>query len=214
MQPQYVYFMPVEGEATNETKIVRIVNNTETEVKLEPPQSASPVFKTELTTVKPGKEFELHVTYAGPVSNANPQGNITIKTSSTNMPTLSVNAVAMPQPALVAMPQLIQLPAGPLAPDYRFPAMVRNNSHTPLKLSDPSVNADGATVQLQEIEPGKNFRLNVGFPTNFQVRAGQPVELTVKTSNPKYPVLKVPITQATPPAPPVVTTVPAVTPSK
>ena len=211
LQPQYVYFMPVEGEVTNETKIIKIVNNTEEAVKLQPAESASPVFKTELKEVKPGKEFELHVTYAGPVSNAAPQGNITIKTSATNMPTLSLNAVAMPQPALVAMPQHIQLPAGPLAADYKFPAMIRNNSHTPITLSDAAVNADGATVQLQEIEPGKNFRLNVGFPTNFHVSANQPVELTVKTSNPKYPLVRVPVTQAIPTPPPVVTTTPAAT---
>jgi len=211
LQPQYVYFMPVEGEVTNDTKIVKIVNNLEEEVKLEAPKSASAAFTAELKTIRPGKEFELHVTYAGPVSNAPPQGNITVGTSSTNMPLLSVNAVAMPQPGLVALPQQINIPAGPLAPDYRYPAMIRNNSHTLVKLSEPSINIEGATVDLQEVEPGKNFRLNLGFPTNFQAKAGQPMELTVKTTNPKYPVMRVPINQmaAIKPAVPVPVVTPA-----
>jgi hypothetical protein len=199
LQPQYVYFMPVEGEATNETKVVRIINNLDTPVTLEAPQVPNPAFKAELKTVKEGKEFELSISYAAGATNTGPgsaQANITIKTSSTNMPTLSVNTVAMPQPGVVALPQQIHLPAGPLAPDYHYPAMIRNNSHTALKLSEPSINAEGATVDIQEIEAGKNFRLNLGFPTNFTVKAGQPVELTVKTSNPKYPLMKVPITQA------------------
>ncbi len=195
VQPQYVYFLPIEDEATNDTKVVRIVNNLDEAVKLESPQSTSAAFQTGLRTVRPGKEFELDITYGGPVSNAPSQGNITIHTSSTNMPLLSLNAVVMPQPAIVPMPQQISVPAGPFTQDYRVPATIRNNGRTPLKLSDPSVNAEGVTVQIEEMEPGKLFRLNLSFPTNFQARPGQPTELTVKTSHPKHPILKVPITQ-------------------
>jgi len=214
VQPQYVYFMPIEGEATNETKVVRIVSNQEEPVTLEAPQSQSMAFKTELKTIRAGKEYELHVTYAGPVSNASPQTTISMKTSSTNMPTVNVTTYAMPQPAIVALPQQIQLPAGPLRADYRYPATIRNNGHTPVKLSDPSVNAAGVTVDMQELEPGKNFRLNLGFPTNFTVHPGQPLELTVKTSHPKHPVIKLPIMQMAAPVAVVgPSSVPAATPA-
>ncbi len=203
VQPQYVYFLPVEDELTNETKVVRILSNIEEPITLGKPFSTSAAFKTELKTIREGKEFELRITCDGSLSNANSQGSITLHTSSTNMPNLSLNAVLMPQPALVAMPQQIQLPPGPLGQDFHYPATIRNNGHTPLKLSDPSVNAEGVTVQLQEIDPGKTFKLNVSFPTNFQARAGQPIELTVKTSHPKHPVLKLPITQLAARVPPV-----------
>src|SRR6185295_2008002 len=63
VQPQYAYFMPVLGEETNETKVVRIVNNTDEDITLEPPSVPSPLFQTELKTIRAGKEFELHVTY-------------------------------------------------------------------------------------------------------------------------------------------------------
>jgi len=56
VQPQYVYFMPVGGEATNETKVVRILSNQEEPVTLEAPHSTSAAFQTELKTIRPGKE--------------------------------------------------------------------------------------------------------------------------------------------------------------
>jgi hypothetical protein len=214
IQPQYLYFMPIEGEPTNEMKTVRIVNNTEQPVSLETPQSASPAFKTELVTKQPGKEFELRVTFTDSPTNTRPQGNITINTSFTNMPVITINTVAMPQPAIVAMPQMIQIPASPLTPGYQYPAMIRNNGHTPVKLSEPTVNVEGTSVQMQEIEVGKNFRLNIAFPTNFTAKPGQAMELAVKTSNPKYPVLHVPITQAVPPPPVAVPAAASVNPNK
>jgi hypothetical protein len=201
VQPQYLHFMPVEGEETNETKVVRITNNTEEAVTLETPRSATPVFKTELKEVRPGKEFELHVTYMGPVSNASPQGNITINTSVAGSQPLSITAFAMTQPAIVAMPQFVQLPSGPFSPGYQYPVTIRNNSRTPVKVSDVAVNTEGITVQMQELEPGKTFKVNLGIPSTFQVKPSQPAELTLKTTHPKHPVLKVPITQVAAPTP-------------
>ena len=56
------------------------------------------------------------------------------------------------------------------------------------------------------------LRLNLAFPTNFQAKAGQQMELTVKTTNPKYPVMRVPIIQIAAIKPPAVP-VPVVTPA-
>ncbi|MGH7811268.1 MAG: hypothetical protein ACREP5_13415, partial [Candidatus Binatia bacterium] len=201
INPAYVYFMGVEGEVTNDTKVVKITNNLEESITLEPPQANNPNFKTALKTIKPGKEFDLEVVYSPSGSNATPQSVITMKSSSTNMPLVSITAYAMPQPALVAMPQAIRLPAGPLSPNYRQPVTIRNNSSTAVTLSDPIVNAEGVTVQTTETQPGKLFTLNLSFPTNFQARADKPMELTVKTSHPKYPILRVPFIQANIPSP-------------
>jgi hypothetical protein len=99
------------------------------------------------------------------------------------------------------MPQSIRLPAGPLGPNYRQPVTIRNNSSAPLKLSDAAVNVEGVTVQTTETQPGKLFTLNVTFPTNFQSHVEKPMELTVKTSNPRHPVLHVPFIQAAMPTP-------------
>ena len=199
INPAYVYFMGVEGEVTNDTKVVKITNNLEESITIEPPLVNNPNFTTKLNTLTPGKEFELIVTYTPGATNAQPQSVITMKTSSTNMPVMSVTAYAMPQPALVAMPQAIRLPAGALSPNYRQPVTIRNNSSTPVKLTDPAVNAEGVSVQTTETQPGKLFMLNLTFPTNFQAKSD--MALTVKTSHPKYPTLRVPFIQAAVPTP-------------
>jgi len=213
VQPPYVYFMPAEGEETNETKVVRIVSQLEEPLTLSPPKSSNPAFKVETKTVRPGKEFELHVSYAGPVSNTTLQGFIMINTSSTNHPMIKVTAHAMPpQPALVVNPPQIILPAGTLSAGYRHSQMIRNNGSAPMKLTKVDVNSEGVAVQITESQPGKLFMLTLNFPPNFQVRPGQPLELTVNTTHPRRPVIKVPIVQAAAPAPAVLrppVTVPA-----
>jgi hypothetical protein len=195
MQPQYAYFLPVEGEATNETKLIHIVNNQDAALTLDPPEVKNASFKTEIKTVRAGKEFELLVTYLGSTTNGVIHDTVVVKTSSTNAPTLNLTAMVMPQPAVIAVPQPIQIPAAPLAPNYSYPVTVRNNSHTLIKLSEPTVNAPGVLVQINEVEPGKNFTLNIGFPSDFRVPPGNSLELAVKTTHPKYPVLRLPITQ-------------------
>src|SRR5262249_29420007 len=150
VEPTYAYFLSVEGEETNETKVIRIINHQKDPITLEAPQSVSPAFKTELKTVKPGKEFEVSVTYNGPVTNARSMGNISIKTSEPTMPQLNISAAAIAQPVLAAMPPQILLPAVALPSEYRFSMNVRNSSKSPVKLSNPSVNIEGVKVQMQE----------------------------------------------------------------
>jgi hypothetical protein len=197
VQPAYLYFMPAEGEETNETKVVRIVSNLEEPITLAPPECANPAFKLELKTVQPGKEFSLHVTHSGTSSNASPQGLITIGTSSTNIPIIKLTTHVMPQPALVVSPLQITLPAASVTTAHRHTQMIRNNSQTLMKVTEASVNAEGVTVQINENQPGKLFLLTVNFPANFQNQSGQPLELTVKTSHPKRPVIRIPVVEAT-----------------
>lgn len=193
VQPPYAYFTPIQGEETNETKVVRIVNNLDAPLTVEAPPSPNPAFKLELKAVKPGKEFELHITYGGPVSNAPSYAALKLKTSSTNMPELNISVSAMPRPALVMMPAQIQLPAGQLTSGHRHSQTIRNIGSKPVKLSEPAVNADGVTVDLSETQPGKLFTLNLNFPPGFKAQSSQPLELSVKTTHPAQPIVKVPI---------------------
>ena len=196
IQPAYLYFMGVEGEtSTNDVKIAKIVSNLEQPLKLEAPQSSNARFNAELKTIKPGKEFDLQVTQVGGASNATPQGVISIKTSDTNMPVLTVTAYSMPQPAVAVMPQAIRLPAGQLTNEFRSIVTVRNNSSTSIKLSDAVVTAEGVKAEITEAQPGKQFTINVAFPPEFKQSPGKPLELTVKTTHPRNPMLRVPIMQ-------------------
>jgi hypothetical protein len=209
-QPQYVYFMPTEGEETNETKVVKITSNLEEPVKLEKVESGNPAFKTELKTIQEGKQFELAVSYNYTSSASNPVPNtpITIKTSSTNMPTLTLTAYAMPQPAVVVYPMQIQLPPGPVPPGYKSSVTIRVNGRTETKLTDVAINSKDIKLDSVETQPGKMFMVNMAFPEKFQMTPGHPLELTVKTSHPKKPTITIPITQPAPPPVPVPQLVP------
>lgn len=195
IQPAQLFFTQVEDDATNETRVVRIVSNLEDPLRLEAPASSSAAFRAELKTVRPGKEFELQVTYSGPVSNANPSANITLRTSCADQPVLNLTAIGMAQPAFAVFPPVIRLPVSLPGAASANVAIIRNNSHQALTLSEPAVNAEGVTARIQETEPGKTFRINLDFAPGFQARPGQAMELAVKTSHPKHPVLKVPINQ-------------------
>ena len=63
------------------------------------------------------------------------------------------------------------------------------------------VNADGVSVQTDEVQAGKMFNVNLTFAPDFKAKLGQPVEFTVKTTNPKFPMMRVPIMQIPTPAP-------------
>lgn len=210
VQPAYVYFLPVEGESTNETKIVRITSNLEEPLTLRAPHSDNPIFDFVLKTNQPGREYALHITLAHPVTNAAPPSLVNIETSSTNAPLVKVTVGVMPQPSLVVSPPMIQFPAlrtppantpapAPAPTGHRHTQMIRNNSSTPMKVTEATVNAEGVTVQVNESQPGKLFLLTVSFPPGFEVSRTDSLALTVKTSHPRRPIITVPITPA--PAP-------------
>src|SRR5439155_13446468 len=142
------------------------------------------------------------------------QSQITIKTSSTNVPTLTVTAWAnVQQPVVVSPPQVV-LAAGPLANKQTVSVNIQNNGAKPLKLSEPAVDAKGAEVQLAEPNPGRAFTITLSFPPGFELAQGTKAEFTVKSDHPKFPLIKVPITQLPKPiaAPVVPVAQPPVTP--
>ena len=111
--------------------------------------------------------------------------------------------------AVSAMPPQIQLPASPLPPNYSYPVGIRNNGSQTFTVSDAKVNVEGVTVKIQEATPGKLFNVVLTFPSDFKMPAGQPIELSAKTSHLKYPLVRVPVVQTPPTVAPAVFTPPA-----
>jgi hypothetical protein len=155
-----------------------------------PPVSDQRVFKPEIKTNQPGKEYELVVGLVPPMTTSNIAGSITIRTSSTNTPLLTVTAVATIQPPVAALPAQLVLLAGPMATKRQLGVYVRNNESTPITVSEPSISLTNVQVQLQEFQKG---RVVCDFPENFELAPGERGLLTVKTSNPQVPVLQIPI---------------------
>jgi hypothetical protein len=198
--PQFAA-LQVTMESPLNTTTVRIVNNEETPLMLSAPQSSNPAFAAELKTTQPGKEYELVVRTVPPLPTGTVQGQISMKSSSTNLPVVNITAWANVQPSVMVTPAQIVLPATPLANLKPYTILIRNNATNSLVLTDPTVNAQGVEVHLKEFQPGRYFSLTVTFPAGFEIAPGDSIELSLKSNHPQFPVIKVPIQQSPRPTP-------------
>lgn len=207
--PSYA-IMNAPPDATSVSTSIRIVNNTEEPLMLSPPECNNKSYSVKLNTTKPGKEYQLEVESVGDLSQGNVQGKIMLKTSWTNTPMLEVPFWVNIQPALSISPPHIMLPrtlAGNRAPTI---VTIQNNSTNALTVSDPVVNLPDVKAQITEVQPGKIYRATLTFPDGFEIPVGPQVLLTMKSSNPRNPEIRVPISQA--PRPVVAAPRPAVAP--
>lgn len=191
----------VTTESPSNATTLRIVNNEETPLTLSEVESSNPAFAAELKTTQPGKEFELIVRTVPPLSNGMLQGQISMKTSSADVPVLNLTAWANVQPAIMVTPAQIILPAAPMATLKSYTILVRNNATNAMVLRDPAVNASGVEVELKEHQPGRYSSLTVTFPAGFEIAPGETVELSLKSNHPQLPVIKVPVQQSPRPTP-------------
>jgi len=195
VQPSFAVMNIPPDTQSNVTTKVHIVNNMDEVITLSPPESSQKAFTATLVTNTAGKDFDMIITAQPPFEQAQAQSQITIKTSSTNVPTLTVTAWAnVQQPVVVSPPQVV-LAAGPLVNKQTVSVSIQNNGAKPLKLSEPAVDAKGADVQLAEPNPGRAFTATLTFPPGFELSQGSKAEFTVKSDHPKFPLIKVPITQ-------------------
>lgn len=201
----------VPADAEKASLVVTITNNTAEPLLLAEPQSNNRMFAAELKTNVLGKGYQLTVSTVPPLGTGSVQGQINLRTGWTNPPNMSVTAVANITPAVMVIPSYITLAAGPLASAVTNSVSIRNQSTNEVRLSEATVNAPGVEAEIKEMQPGKAFTAMVAFPQGFQVPPGRQVELTFKTSNPKFPLVKVPIMQMPRPTPP---PVPAAAPVK
>ena len=184
---------------------VYITNNLPEPISLSAPQSDNRAFTAELKTNQPGKVFEVVIAPAAELPQGSSRAQITLKTSATNFPTISIPTYANVQPAVTLTPPQVFLPAGPLPQAHIVQLDITDHSTNPIVLFEPTVSAPGVEVQLKEITPGRRFVAILDFPKGFEVPLGQPPVFSVKTSLSLAPELKAPILQPrrppTPPAP-------------
>jgi hypothetical protein len=199
--PQYAV-MNLAPDVESASATVRIVNHTEEVVDLSPPEVNNPGFKVSLATNAPGKEYQLTVTSVPPLPPGTLQAQITVKTTSTNTPVLTIPLWVNVQPAITIMPPTITLPPGPL-PTRTTPSItIQCNSTNSLTLSEPSINVPGVEVQVNTLQAGRLYTVALVFPQGFELPEGQLAQFTASCSLPKMPLLKVPITQMPKPAAP------------
>jgi Protein of unknown function (DUF1573) len=180
-------------EGTNTSRVLAITNKQSQPLIVSDLRSNHPCISAELRTNRLGEEYELHVNLVPPFGTGHIFGQITMKTSAPEMPVLTVPVWAIAQPAVMALPAEVELPAGPITDKLTRSVSFRNNAANGLIISEPRVNIPGVEVQLHELQPGKLFTVLLLFPPGLEIPDGQKVELTVKSNHPQFPVLKVPI---------------------
>ena len=192
--PMAIINLPPDAETAS--VIVTITNNTEEPLVASAPESNNRMFSAQLVTNTPGKGFQLTVSVVPPLSMGSVQAQISLRTGWTNPAVVTIPIVANVQPAVMVIPSYITVAAGPLSNAVTNSVTIQNNSTNPLVLSEPTVSAPGVEPQIKEVSAGRSFTATLIFPVGFEYPPGRQVELNVKSSNLRFPVIKVPVMQA------------------
>jgi len=193
VKPQYAVLQANSETISNVTSIVRVVNNTDQPLALSKIESNNRMFKADVKTIKEDKEFEVTVRTVPPIDSANTQGLITMQSTVTNAPVITITAMLIIQPPIAISPDRVVVPAGPLTDKFTTTVVVRNQLNAPLKLTGPQLNAKGVEYEVKETEPGKAFDINFTFPAGYQYPADTNLEFNVNSSNEQMPVVRIPV---------------------
>lgn len=196
VNPQYAVLQVNSESVSNSTVSVHVVNNTDQPFTLTNPVSNNKGIAAEIKSVKEDKEYEVVVRTVPPFDPANTQGLITMQSTLSNAPTVTVTVLVIMQPSIVVSPDRVVLPAGKLAEQTTSTVLIRNQLKAPLKLSDAQLNSKAVKFEVKETEPGVAFTINFTFPAGFEFPAEGGLELTVKTSNERTPLIKIPLSAA------------------
>jgi hypothetical protein len=180
---------------------VRVTNNLAAPISISDVKSSHASFNPVLKEIQQGKEFELAIHLVPPVPAGTAQGIITAKTTSTNLPIITVTAMVVLQPPVALFPAALTLQPGPLPAAVTSLVRLFNNQTNSVAFTNAQVNISNVTVAFREEQPGRLFTATLTFPAGLELPPGKPAEFSINTSHPDQPIIRVPITQLPKPAP-------------
>lgn len=173
--------------------IVRIVSNDDSPMEVFDLVSNNRMFAFDLRTNQPGKEYFLTVKTVPPFDPATAQGQITFKTTHSNAPVVNITTMVIMQPTVVVSPPTLTLGAFPLENPQTHTVSVHNNGTNRLVVTGAKVNGKDTSVQVRETQTGRAFAVHVQFPAGFTPSEGEPLEVSIQTNHPDFPLIKVPV---------------------
>jgi hypothetical protein len=186
----------IVADATNSVStIVRLTCQTNPAIELSDPVSSSKSVTAELETVTPGKEYKLTVTALPPFSVGSTSVAINLTTTLSNTPSFPVSVILAVQPEIQVSPPQLRLGMLPNVWTTNHSIFIRGNGATSLTLSDPVCSDPRIHAQVNPIGVPGMYNLWVAFPPNYQIEPGQKVEISVKSNNPRNPIVTVPLWQ-------------------
>lgn len=202
VQPQTVNFSRLNSDSAKDPNLaqkVTIVNNMEQNANITDVRSANPLFRAETKVIEPGKKWEMTIGLTAVPQLGTNNGTIEMSTGITEMPTLTVPVSAFVVADVEVTPPNLTLRSDqPVANRQLF---IRNNSKTPIKISDLKTTNESFKLNLEETQPGTMFKLNVDIPADYQGGPGGD-RITFKTDNPTAKDVTIPIVMSKPPPAP------------
>jgi len=192
LSPQMVMLNVNSEMISNATAVVRVTNHAPEPLEVFEPASSNPQFAAEVRTNSPGKLFEVVVHSVPPLNASNPNGVITLKTSSTNTPVLTFNAMCVAQASVIVNPPQVVIQEARLTNDWTTKVSIRNGLNRPLVLSDVAVNLPGARAELLEVETGRAYEVTLVVPPAAR-QAVEKLALTLRSNFADYETIRVPI---------------------
>lgn len=188
-------------DATSALTTVKITNNEEEHVYItSTPRCSTNTFTAEVRTNQPGKAFDVLIQAVPPFRPGNSQASITVTTSSTNAPTIYIGVWSIVQPRVSVIPAQVTLPPAPLTAKTVPTVTIQNNSTNLATVSEPSFPVAGVELKFNEVLPGRAYTVTLTFPQGFQLPPGEPPILSLKTTLPEVPVIKIPVSHLGNPA--------------
>ena len=169
-----------------------IVSNVEGELNLTDIKSTNPAFLAEVTTIEPGKKYELAVSVVAPLRPGNNSGKINIATGIAETPKLIIPVYAYITSPVDVTPAKLALPAV-RSQDLTRHFYIRSNNNKPLKISELKSSNPDLKMELTDIRNALTYRLTVDVPASYEPAGGGDT-ISFKTDNSAVPLVSIPIT--------------------
>ena len=193
MTPPMAILKPAIDGDMGVASVVHIKNNLAERMTLGNPVCDNPAFAAELKTIVPEREFQLTVRIVKPVHGTMFQGSVTIRTSSTRIPSIVVPVLIIPQSQLVLTPPVITFPHDPLGAATNLTVTLSNPGKNLLVIADAKMDVPDAVVQMKETQPGREFIFTLSFPAGFRLPRDRESALIINVSNSGIPTITVPL---------------------
>lgn len=192
--PKWAYFNIAAGTNAPPSQFVSLTNSARQPLALFDPRSTNAAFSARVLTNRPGVEYRIEIAAVRPLPMGITRGEISVRTSSPDLPLIKIPTMVNVQSPLTVMPAEVTLPSSPLANAVTNTVIVQYTGQGSLALSDARISNAGPSIQVRPLQPGRIFQVLLGFPSSFTANAD--CQLIVNTTDPQHPLLKVPIVHA------------------
>lgn len=178
------------------TRKVKIVNNTDQPMKLEPiplPKGRKSIFTTEMKELEPGKVVEMTVTANKPFNQGSNNAQLKYKTGIEGEKEVVIRCTLYSPPMLEVKPSMLPISA-PVTRSTPRTVKIQYNGAGSMRVESVEATDKEIGLELKEEEPGRTYTVKVTIPQGFDPPAsGPPLEIVVNTDLDNRRTIKVPV---------------------